>query len=232
MKLWPWVLLFTLEPLPVLSAPETLPVTEARGQLKIINRTGLAVRLVIAPQNLLPRSFHWDLIPQAGNRRELRLELEGRSLVLTPGDVLAAFTGTDHWGPWVVGRATPLVWNERKRLWTLTLTPGPHPPRSITQEVNRLGPLRVGNATPLPVRVVLTKTDGKPQAWDLAPRQASNEGQELITANTPAQAAEGDLLLIFATDGSRRYWGPNVLGFTPAPFWDSRRRLWTTVVRP
>jgi len=215
-----------------LPAAPAQPLPELRGQLRVINRTPQPVRLVVAPQALLPRSLFWELPVKEGLTQDLRLEWEGQPLTLAPGDVWAAFSlnGNLHWGPKLVGRGGPLSWDERKRLWTLSLSlPAYKSTGDLTPlDMPRLGSLRVGNPTPLPLKVLLTRTDGSHQVWTLAPRQGQSEGQAL----TNLAVAEGDLLLILATDGSRRYWGPNILGFTPAPFWDGKRRIWSTLVRP
>jgi len=94
------------------AAPVQLPFPELRGQLRVINRTQQPVRLVVAPQALLPRSFFWELTAQEGLEQDLRLEWEGRPVILAPGDVWAAFTtsGGLHWGPKLVGRGGPLSW--------------------------------------------------------------------------------------------------------------------------
>ncbi|MBC7882105.1 MAG: hypothetical protein H7Y37_12325 [Anaerolineae bacterium] len=101
----------------------------------------------------------------------------------------------------------------------------------------KLGELRVGNKTPYPVRVVVTKGDGSLEGafWDFAPGEGGSEGIRLTLPDKPDKPmllAEGDVLTIFALDGSRRYWGPNILGKTVAPFWDGKRKIWSTVLRP
>jgi hypothetical protein len=101
----------------------------------------------------------------------------------------------------------------------------------------KLGELRVGNKTPYPVRVVVTKGDGSFEGafWDFAPGEGGSEGIRLTLPDKPDKPillAEGDVITIFAVDGSRRYWGPNILGKTVAPFWDGKRKIWSTVLRP
>lgn len=98
----------------------------------------------------------------------------------------------------------------------------------------RQGEVRVGNKTSYPVRVVVTKNDGSLEGafWDFAPGEGGTEGIRLALADKPIMMTDGDVLTVFAVDGSRRYWGPNILGRTAAPFWDSKRRLWSTVLRP
>ncbi|BAC91690.1 hypothetical protein [Gloeobacter violaceus] len=98
----------------------------------------------------------------------------------------------------------------------------------------RNGEVRVGNKTPYPVRVVVTKADGSLEGafWDFAPGEGGTEGIRLALADRPIVLGEGDVITIFTVDGSRRYWGPSIIGRTNAPFWDAKRRLWTTVLRP
>lgn len=110
---------------------------------------------------------------------------------------------------------------------------GAQQPTALT----KLGELRVGNKTPYPVRVLVTKGDGSLEGafWDFAPGEGGSEGIRLTLPDKPDKPillGEGDVLTIFAVDGSRRYWGPNILGKTTAPFWDSKRKIWSTVLRP
>lgn len=98
----------------------------------------------------------------------------------------------------------------------------------------RQGELRVGNKTPYPVRVIVTKSDGSLEGafWDFAPGEGGTEGIRLALGDKPVLMTDGDVITVFAVDGSRRYWGPNILGRTAAPFWDGKRRIWSTVLRP
>jgi len=107
-------------------------------------------------------------------------------------------------------------------------------PTSAAVGAARQGEVRVGNRTPYPVRVVVTKSDGSLEGafWDFAPGEGGTEGIRLALADKPVTMGEGDVMTIFAVDGSRRYWGPNIFGKTAAPFWDGKRRQWSTVLRP
>lgn len=98
----------------------------------------------------------------------------------------------------------------------------------------RQGELRIGNKTSYPIRVVVTKADGSLEGafWDFAPGEGSLQGVRLALDDKPLVMVEGDVITVFSVDGSRRYWGPNILGKTGAPFWDSKRRVWNTVLRP
>ncbi|WP_218079904.1 hypothetical protein [Anthocerotibacter panamensis] len=215
-----------------------LAQVEHRGEVRILNRTKVPVRVMVVSQGGSGNSFSWEYAPQEGADRDLRLQIRGKPLLFSPGDVLAAFaldSSASFWGPFIGGQKAGLVWDERRRLWTLSLGERTRlNTLSTPNEPIRAGPLRVGNATDLPLRILLTKADGSIHGafWDLSPRRASREGLELVLPQGPLLVSEGDALVIFATDGSGRYWGPNILGFTRAPFWDSKRRMWSTLIRP
>jgi hypothetical protein len=114
----------------------------------------------------------------------------------------------------------------------------PPPPASIPG-VQR-GALRVGNRTEHPIRIVLlsgkrnrTNWSGvEPLNWDFAPSEGSTEGLLLSLPTGQVKVAQGDIIFAFATDGSRIYWGPNVVGQTTSPFWDKDRREWSMVLQP
>jgi hypothetical protein len=42
----------------------------------------------------------------------------------------------------------------------------------------------------------------------------------------------GDVLVAFAQDGSRRYWGPYVVGKTTLPTWNTEQKEWSLVLQP
>ncbi|GAB4211478.1 MAG: hypothetical protein OHK0012_03990 [Synechococcales cyanobacterium] len=93
---------------------------------------------------------------------------------------------------------------------------------------------RVGNRSPHPVRVVLLQRQGgsEPAHWDFAPGEGGSEGLLLSLGEEPLILRPGDVVVSFALDGSRRYWGPNVVGESVAPFWDPVRRIWSMVLQP
>ncbi len=101
---------------------------------------------------------------------------------------------------------------------------------------NRTGGLRVGNRTPFPIRVVLLQRRNPqpvPVHWDFAPGEGGSEGLVLsVQEREPLQLTPGDVIIAFALDGSRRYWGPNVVDETLAPFWDADTRVWTMIIQP
>ncbi|AFY71350.1 hypothetical protein Pse7367_3101 [Thalassoporum mexicanum PCC 7367] len=113
--------------------------------------------------------------------------------------------------------------------------PRPSPASGISE-----GLLRVGNRSDFSVRVVLLASRGnevdwnqvEPLNWDFAPNEGGSEGLILSLPGEQVKIAEGDIVFAFATDGSRTYWGPNVVGETDAPFWDSDRQEWSMILQP
>ena len=108
---------------------------------------------------------------------------------------------------------------------------------------NRAGTIRVSNQTAHPIRVVLRGQDReaqtsemrayrKPAHWDFAPEEGSEQGLLLSLPNEDLQLKQGDVLIAFAQDGSRRYWGPYVVGETAIPTWEKQGEEWGLVLRP
>lgn len=92
--------------------------------------------------------------------------------------------------------------------------------------------LRVSNQTSHPVRVVLRSSpDTKPVHWDFAPQEGSLKGLILSLPDADLTLKPGDILIIFAQDGSRRYWGPYVVGETDLPAWNSQGSEWQLIAR-
>ncbi|WP_017325893.1 hypothetical protein [Synechococcus sp. PCC 7336] len=101
------------------------------------------------------------------------------------------------------------------------------------------GLLRVGNRTPFPLRVVVLARNvpenpsNIPAHWDFAPGEGGSEGLTLsLKEKEPLVVGPGDIIVAFTIDGSRRYWGPNVVDETIAPFWNSSDRSWTMILQP
>ncbi|MEE3719222.1 hypothetical protein V2H45_20970 [Tumidithrix elongata RA019] len=102
------------------------------------------------------------------------------------------------------------------------------------------GSLRVGNRTDSPVRIVLLLRKGsqtswnqvEPLNWDFAPKEGGSEGLLLSLPSEKVVLRKGDIIFAFAIDGSRAYWGPNVVGETDAPFWDKQHKEWSMVLQP
>jgi hypothetical protein len=114
-----------------------------------------------------------------------------------------------------------------------------------TQKVKTQGTLRMSNQTAQPVRLALLarQSTGKntssqkthydvPAHWDFAPQEGSEKGLILSLPQGNLKLEKGDILVAFAQDGSRRYWGPYVVGETPAPSWNSQTKEWQLVLSP
>ncbi|ARV59681.1 hypothetical protein BZZ01_14515 [Nostocales cyanobacterium HT-58-2] len=107
------------------------------------------------------------------------------------------------------------------------------------------GTLRMSNQTNQPVRLALlarrslgkgsssgqTK-DAVPAHWDFAPKEGSEKGLILALPNGNLELEKGDILVAFAQDGSRRYWGPYVVGETSSPSWNSQSKEWQLILSP
>lgn len=106
------------------------------------------------------------------------------------------------------------------------------------------GLLRVSNKTTQPVRLVLlarqlsqksaniNKIKSTPPAhWDFAPEEGSERGLVLSLPQANLKLEKGDILAAFAQDGSRRYWGPYVVGETSSPQWQPQRQEWQLVLQ-
>lgn len=111
-------------------------------------------------------------------------------------------------------------------------SPQPIPPPVTTVP----GQLRVSNQTPHPVRIaLLAKKDAsydQPAHWDFAPQEGGTQGLILSLPNRKIQLGKGDVLVAFAQDGSRQYWGPFVVGETRIPLWSSATKEWLLILQP
>ncbi|MEH2297168.1 hypothetical protein [Nostoc sp.] len=105
------------------------------------------------------------------------------------------------------------------------------------------GTLRVSNQTNQPVRLALLARESVakgsstkqtnydvPAHWDFAPQEGSDKGLILSLPQNNLKLEKGDILVAFAQDGSRRYWGPYVVGETQLPKWNSQNREWQLVL--
>ena len=94
---------------------------------------------------------------------------------------------------------------------------------SIPVDAKASGRLRVSNRSEHPVRVALLskrqakESYGKPAHWDFAPGEGGGKGLMLSLPEGNLQVKRGDILVVFAQDGSRRYWGLSSLGRHPRP---------------
>ena len=93
---------------------------------------------------------------------------------------------------------------------------------------------RVSNQTNHPVRVAWRSRSptSEPVHWDFAPREGSVNGLMLSLPEAELRLQPGDILIAFAQDGSRRYWGPYIVGETDSPAWNSQGEEWQLVVQP
>ncbi|KAF3890348.1 MULTISPECIES: hypothetical protein [Nostocales] len=123
-------------------------------------------------------------------------------------------------------------------------------PTNITTDTGNsrasgFGSLRMSNQTNQPVRLALlsrnslikgkgnsakTAHDAVPAHWDFAPQEGSEKGLILALPNGDLKLEKGDILVAFAQDGSRRYWGPYVVGETFSPSWNAQSKEWQLVL--
>ncbi len=122
------------------------------------------------------------------------------------------------------------------------------PPAVVT---DLQGVLRVSNQTDYPVRLAflaataptkfssvpgLSSPSSRPYSvqpahWDFAPGEGGSQGLIVSLPNGNFQLKKGDILVAFAQDGSRQYWGPYVVGETPLPVWNSQVSEWQLVLQ-
>lgn len=103
------------------------------------------------------------------------------------------------------------------------------------------GNLRLSNKTDQPVRLVIlaqhliVKKENKyylPAHWDFDPQEGSGKGLILSLQEGNLKLGKGDILVAFAQDGSRRYWGPYVVGETRSPKWNPQAEEWELILTP
>ncbi|MTJ49737.1 hypothetical protein FJR05_18470 [Dolichospermum sp. UHCC 0259] len=105
------------------------------------------------------------------------------------------------------------------------------------------GSLRMSNKTTQPVRLALLarqssqksatankNKSGIPAHWDFAPQEGNENGLVLSLPQGNLKLEKGDILVAFAQDGSRRYWGPYVVGETSSPQWNPQTQEWQLVL--
>lgn len=118
--------------------------------------------------------------------------------------------------------------------------PSPQPTEQLPAiGVTAQGSFRVSNQTEYPLRVALLPQQAEAQLpfsqpvhWDFAPAEGSTKGLILSLPNQNLQLQPGDVLVAFAQDGSRRYWGPYVVGKTASPVWNADSREWQLTLQP
>jgi hypothetical protein len=117
------------------------------------------------------------------------------------------------------------------------------PAKNSTTHSPHQGTLRMSNQTNQPVRVALlarqaqVKNSSMPQNevpahWDFDPQEGSEQGLVLSLPDGNLELAMGDIIVAFAQDGSRRYWGPYVVGETPLPQWNNDHQEWLLILHP
>ena len=105
---------------------------------------------------------------------------------------------------------------------------------------NRQGVLRISNPTEYPVRIaLLAKSPAAtqpnydiPAHWDFSPQEGSDRGLIVSLPDRSVKLKKGDILVAFAQDGSRRYWGPYVVGETNTPVWNPKVGEWQLTLQP
>ncbi|MBW4464357.1 MAG: hypothetical protein KME07_02810 [Pegethrix bostrychoides GSE-TBD4-15B] len=118
-----------------------------------------------------------------------------------------------------------------------TVLPAPGP--SSAAPAGAQGGLRVSNKTAYPVRVALLYQQSDPKSgfeqpvhWDFAPEEGGAKGLILSLPSGGLRLSDGDVLVAFSQDGSRRYWGPYVVGRTELPTWSSAQDEWVLPLLP
>ena len=123
-------------------------------------------------------------------------------------------------------------------------TPAESSPQSPDAKVGISGALRVSNQTEQPLRVALLTQSatnssatskpkyGEPVHWDFAPGEGSSQGLILSLPEGNLKLHKGDVIVAFAQDGSRRYWGPYVIGETDAPLLNRKTSEWQLILQP
>ncbi|MGA7955047.1 MAG: hypothetical protein WCA07_16165 [Gloeobacterales cyanobacterium] len=225
--------------------------TQSSGEIQVFNQSGTPIQVILTRKDGTTQGSYWNFSSREGRGKDMRLKVDQKPLVLSLGDVVAviAMDGSrNFWGPYITGRSNiPLGWDSKKKMWTLTVNRGvesvaasttitANPAKNVSTPTTtgRRGSLRVGNTTDLKVRVVLTKRDGSVAGafWDYEPQEGSAEGVELSLGENPLVVQEGDILMAFSPEFPDHYWGPDIIGTTPAPFWDNKRKVWSALLKP
>ncbi len=113
------------------------------------------------------------------------------------------------------------------------------PPKRSSPPASRghhQGSFRVSNFTEHPVRVALLNRSStvmtEPVHWDFAPEEGSTDGLILSLPDQDLILKSGDILIVFAPDGSRYYWGPYIVGETTLPVWNPQTQEWQLMIKP
>ncbi|MGI0486916.1 hypothetical protein ACN4EK_15860 [Pantanalinema rosaneae CENA516] len=130
-----------------------------------------------------------------------------------------------------------------------TTPPIAQAPVTPGSNVGRSGGLRISNPTDYPIRVAVLakKTASTPESvttdnsygsyeppahWDFEPGEGAAKGLIVSLPDRKLKVNKGDIVVAFAQDGSRRYWGPYVIGDTPSPRWNPKGTEWLLVLDP
>lgn len=111
-------------------------------------------------------------------------------------------------------------------------------PETTADVEARQGALRVSNPTAHPIRVALLsrqssdKAYTEPAHWDFSPLEGGTQGLLLSLPQGNLKLKKGDILVAFAQDGSRQYWGPFVVGETSIPVWNPEKAEWLLNLQP
>jgi hypothetical protein len=151
----------------------------------------------------------------------------------------------------LIGAIAAFLLLQLRFVWTQSLTKAPpspsvpvvqieKPQQTPSQPAPVANGLRVSNQSTYPVRVVLLPRHSEsssqkyrePVHWDFAPSEGSQEGLILSLPDGNLRLQQGDILMAFALDGSRRYWGPYSVGETAAPVRSSQSGEWNLTLRP
>ncbi len=110
------------------------------------------------------------------------------------------------------------------------------------------GKLRVSNRSEHPIRLAMRLKSEKmrgdkynekvsqrdryeaPAHWDFYAGEGSDRGLVVALPNRSLHLSKGDVVMAFAQDGSRRYWGPFIVGETDNPIWDPATQEWKLVL--
>lgn len=146
--------------------------------------------------------------------------------------VLSQLNLTLWWEPDIFTQPPPIV-ETKPELPSSRPLPPPQP--SATPQPDGL---RISNQTSFPVRVVLLGVgdrlypDGATVHWDFAPMEGSVKGLLLSLPEGNLKLSHGDIVLAFTLDGSKRYWGPYVIGENIQLQRDRQTNEWQLTLRP
>jgi hypothetical protein len=110
------------------------------------------------------------------------------------------------------------------------------------------GKLRVSNRSQHPIRLAMRLKAEKlrgdkynekvanpnryevPAHWDFYAGEGGDRGLIVALPNRSVHLSKGDVVMAFAQDGSRRYWGPLIVGETDNPIWNPATQEWNLVL--